>query len=823
MAREALPWMFADHSGTALRWGFGKAFSVLSAGLALLGTAYLALLLLTPLLDPYRFPIPYAVPIFDAPVVVVALGVSYMCFERHRVRQDWRSAVLGSALAVEAILAAAHILTQPDYPGTPGMDPGIAPYFFFLSYLAAFTGIALAMERRERYFVVSDRRLVGIIVSAACLGILIVLAVLVLRPLLPSPFVRPGRFSPMAIWGGGLANGGMAAWALWRARKTRATDDWFAPFLLVAGGIWLIGLTGFLLAPVRYGISWYVAGLARPIGVGVIFIGLMREQILLYRELAKKNADLAARERAARAHANESEQRFRDLVEGLDAIVWEAEENGRFTFVSQRAETILGYPVAQWIADADFLAKHLHPDDAERALLAFRAASGTGESQEFEYRAVAADGRAVWLRAMIQVIADPGGSVRKLRGFMVDITERKGLEDQFRHAQKMEALGRLAGGVAHDFNNLLTVIVGQAHFLRARAARQESLAREVGVIEQAAGRGAELTRQLVAFGRKQVLAPKVLDLNTVVSSMAAMLKRVIGEHIELVTRLDADLWSVNADPGQIEQVILNLAVNARDAMPHEGQLSIETSNVDTDSRAQGGRPAARSGQYVALTVRDTGAGMDKTTQARIFEPFFTTKERGGGTGLGLSTVDGIVAQSGGWIDVWSEPGRGTAFTIHLPRAVDQTPSTNPPAWLAAAAGPAAVIVVVEDEQPVRQMAVESLLRAGYSVIEASSGSEALALAGGHAGRIDVLVTDVLMPGMTGRELVDRLAPLRPDMKVLYMSGYTDDVALDHAGGKSGVAFLPKPFSPDSFIRKVGELLTGPACGSTEPDKTSSRS
>jgi PAS domain S-box-containing protein len=794
-------------------------FSLLLLALMLSGLAYFAVLVFSPLLAPYRFPIPYAVPIFDGPFVIVAVSVGYLCFERYRVRQDRGSVVLGSTLAVAAILATAHIVTQPDYPGTPGINPGIAPYFLFLSYLAAFAGIALATGRSDRSLRLSDGRVVVIIGAVVCLGALIVLTVLAVGPLLPSPIRAPGRLGPTAIWVAGLTNGAVAAWGFWRARRRLSTgDDWFAPFLVIAGCIWLIGLLGFLLFPARYAISWYLAGFARPIGVGVIFVGLIREQARLYREIASKNADLAARERVARAHADESDARFRDLVHGLDAIVWEADEAWQFAFVNQRAEAILGHPVARWLADRNFLRTHLHPDDAEQAIGNFQAASQRGTNQDFEYRAIAADGRTVWLRAMIHVVPDQAGSGRSLRGLMIDITQRKQLEDKVRHVQKMEALGRLAGGVAHDFNNLLTVIIGQAQFLRTRAAYHESLAPDIDVIERAAGRGGELTRQLVAFGRKQVLTPKVLDLNTVVFSMAAMLRRVIGEHIELVTRPEGNLWRVKADLGQIEQVIMNLAVNARDAMPHGGQLTIETANVERDTPALGPRAAGRARPHVALTVRDTGTGIDKHTQARIFEPFFTTKERGQGTGLGLSTVDGIVGQSGGWIDVWTEPGLGAAFTIYLPRVADPTAPVDIPAQPAQGPGRDAIVLLVEDDPSVRQMARESLRSCGYTVIEAANGAEALTIVRRRAGRIDLLLTDVLMPTMNGRELVDRLVSIRPDTKILYMSGYTEDVIIDHVGVKLRTAFLPKPFSPESLIRKVRAVLDGARVDGNEPER-----
>jgi PAS domain S-box-containing protein len=388
--------------------------------------------------------------------------------------------------------------------------------------------------------------------------------------------------------------------------------------------------------------------------------------------------------------------------------------------------------------------------------------------------------------------------------------ERIRLEEQLRHSQKLDAVGRLAGGVAHDFNNLLTVINGCSALLLRRLGADDPLSRYPREIKQASERAASLTQQLLAFSRRQMLEPRVLNLNNSVSAMDSMLRRLIGEHIDLVTVLGGDLGLVKADPGQIEQVIMNLAVNARDAMPGGGKLTIETANVELDQAYASRHMAVKPGAYVMLALSDTGHGMDEETQARLFEPFFTTKEKGKGTGLGLSTVYGIIKQSGGTIWVYSELDRGTTFKIYLPRVVDVLEALPlVPAPGSELARGSETILLVEDEESVRALAREALEEAGFQVLEARHGTEALVVSHQYQGAIHLLVTDVVMPEMSGRVLADRLAPQRPALKVLYMSGYTDNAIVHQGVLDPGTAFLPKPFSPDTLVRKVREVLDKP--------------
>jgi PAS domain S-box-containing protein len=537
--------------------------------------------------------------------------------------------------------------------------------------------------------------------------------------------------------------------------------------------------------------------------------------------------DLSEEERLEAARRL-SEQRFRDLVQSLDAIVWEADASTlRFSFASERAERILGWPVERWLGDPDFFAARIHPADRDRAMKTCREAIARGVDHEIEYRAPAADGREVWLRDIVHVLRDPASGALQLRGLTVDLTEAKRAEAalrqteaQLRQVQKMDAVGKLAGGIAHDFNNLLMVIRGDSDLILRRLPEGHPLRPSAEGIKDAADQAAMLTKKLLAVSRKQVLAPAVLDINRVVFDLHQMLDRLIGETIEIVIETADDLGAVTADPGQLEQVLLNLAVNARDAMPDGGRVRIRTANAEIDE-VEAARRGVAPGRYVVLEVSDAGVGMDAETKAHLFEPFFTTKDQGKGTGLGLSTVYGIVNQSGGHIEVESEPGQGATFRIFLPRigqgprpagddtrgsSVDEASSEKPATSPRSGAPRRETILLVEDAERVRAVVGDILDMHGYDVIEARHGAEAIALSDGHPGPIHLMLTDVVMPEMSGLELAQRLAPLRPDMKVLYMSGYTDVAIVRHDVLDSGRAFLPKPFTPDALAASVREIL-----------------
>ncbi len=383
---------------------------------------------------------------------------------------------------------------------------------------------------------------------------------------------------------------------------------------------------------------------------------------------------------------------------------------------------------------------------------------------------------------------------------------RQQSEQQFLQSQKMESVGRLAGGIAHDFNNLLTVINGHAEMVMAQLKEGDPLRNVLLEIQKAGDRAAGLTRQLLAFSRKQVLQPRILDLNQVITEMDKMLRRVIGEDVELVNALRPSLWPVKADPGQIEQVIMNLVINARDAMPQGGKIVIDTANVVLDESYASRHMPLKTGPYVMLALSDTGTGISREVQAHIFEPFFTTKEQGKGTGLGLSTVYGIVKQSGGCIWLYSEPGRGTTFKIYLPQAGEAIVAAPIGAERPLPKRGTETLLLVEDEDVVRFLTREILVGQGYTVLEASRGDEAIRICTQHGGPIHLMVTDVVMPGMSGPQVAKALQPLRPEMKVLYVSGYTDDAIVHHGILTSGLAFLQKPFAPESLARKVREVL-----------------
>jgi PAS domain S-box-containing protein len=499
----------------------------------------------------------------------------------------------------------------------------------------------------------------------------------------------------------------------------------------------------------------------------------------------------------------ESEERFRALVENSGDAIALLDRDGRITYASQSSRHVLGRDPAAFVG-TDALAL-LHADDVPAVRERIQTLGGNPGaviSLEARFRSPDGDWRFVQ-GSLANRLHDP--SVRALVLNFRDITPQRDLEVQFRQAQKMEAVGRLAGGVAHDFNNLLTVITSYGELLLEDLATGDPRRADLEQIRKAAKDAAGLTRQLLAFSRQQVLEPTVLNLNAIVTGAEKMLKRLIGEDVDLLAITAADLGAVKADAGQIEQVIMNLVVNARDAMPDGGKVTIETANVELDAAYAAHHSVVPPGAYVLLSVSDAGVGMDEHTKAHVFEPFFTTKERGKGTGLGLATVYGIVKQSGGFVWVYSELGHGTTLKLYFPR-VDERVETPERARATASIRGTETVLLAEDAAAVRAVAYEVLTRHGYTVLLAPDGRSALSIAADHAGPLHLLVTDVIMPEMSGRQLADRLKEIRPELKVLFVSGYTDDAITRHGVLEPGIAFLQKPFTPESLARKVREVL-----------------
>jgi PAS domain S-box-containing protein len=512
--------------------------------------------------------------------------------------------------------------------------------------------------------------------------------------------------------------------------------------------------------------------------------------------------DVTEHRRAENA-LSESEERYRDLVENAHDIIFSHDLHGNYSSVNRAAEQITGYTREECLTLN--ITDTIAPEHLNRAREMMAKQLAGEKVSAYEVDLLAKDGKRIAVEVNTKLILQDGVPVG-VQGIARDVTKRKQLEEQLRQSQKMEAIGQLAGGVAHDFNNLLTAINGYSSLALQRVEDGHLVKPYLEEVKKAGDRAANLTRQLLAFGRKQILQPVALNLNAVVTDMNKMLRRLIGEDIELTAKLDPDLGKVMADPGQIEQVLVNLIVNARDAMPQGGNLTIETTNVEIDSGYVSGQLGVQAGSYVKLAVSDTGVGMDEETRNRIFEPFFTTKEKGKGTGLGLSTVYGIVKQSGGNIWVYSGAGKGTTFKVYLPRAKSIARVNKEKVEEATPRGGSETVLLVEDEEVVRGLARRILEQAGYSVVEASKADEAIRFCEEHGNEVDLLLTDVVMPEMSGKELADRLKTQRPDLKMLFMSGYTDDAIVHHGVLDSSVEFIQKPFSPADLIEKVRDVL-----------------
>ena len=530
--------------------------------------------------------------------------------------------------------------------------------------------------------------------------------------------------------------------------------------------------------------------------------GNLRRLVPVIRRELREAADRRAR-RESETALRASEASYTTLVEQAPVGIYRSTPAGRFLSANPALARILGYATPQELLALD-MSRDVYADADERRRLVAQDTYTNQVYEELEATWKKKDGTRIRVQLSVRASRKPDGQVEFYEAFVRDITNQRQLEAQLAQAQKMEAIGRLAGGVAHDFNNLLTVILSYSDLLLEDLPAESSDREDVTQIRKAAQGASELTRQLLAFSRQQVLLPKVVDINASVSGIERLLTRVLREDIKLACTLASDAGMIRVDPGQLEQVIMNLAVNARDAMPGGGLLTIETANVDLDADYLRAHPMAKPGPYVMLAVTDTGMGMDAATQARIFEPFFTTKDVGKGTGLGLATVQGIVQQSGGFIWVYSEPDHGTVFKIYLPR-VDEAPSQEAVTNADDVRG-TETILIAEDVPAVRAVTREMLKRYGYHVLEAADGLTALQVAADYKETIHLLLTDVVMPDLSGRDLAERFRMLRPAMKVVFMSGYTDDAIVRHGILQEGIAYLQKPFTPVSLAKKVRVVL-----------------
>ena len=518
------------------------------------------------------------------------------------------------------------------------------------------------------------------------------------------------------------------------------------------------------------------------------------------------NAFNLMQEKLARTYQqlSEREERYRALAESTSAISWEFDMvSDRWTYVAPQAERILGYAPEEW-KDLAWWVDRLHPEDREWASSFCRKMAAAGETYSFEYRLVTKEGKTVWINDFVNVEMQDNQPVI-MRGILVDTTERKHLEEKLQQSLKMESIGRLAGGVAHDFNNMLTVILGYAEMAKHHLPVEDKLWQTFDEITKAAEHSRKITGQLLAFSRQQIISPKPIDLNLALMKSRKSLPHLIGEDIILTFSLPDNLWPVKIDPTQLDQIILNLAVNARDAMPDGGELRVSTSNIRIDEYYCHDHLEAKPGEYVQLTFTDTGHGMDAETVKNIFEPFFTTKEVGKGTGLGLATIYGIVTQNNGFINVYSEPGQGSVFKIFLPH-MQEAPTLEPKEIPTPVEG-SGTILLVEDDETVRKMTTEMLELIGYDVRAVQSSSEAIELCADKNVHVDIVLSDVIMPKLNGQEMMESIKSLRPGIKALFMSGYSSEIISQKGVLEEKVHFLQKPFDVTRLASKIKEALS----------------
>jgi PAS domain S-box-containing protein len=540
---------------------------------------------------------------------------------------------------------------------------------------------------------------------------------------------------------------------------------------------------------------------------GTLFAVACYVLMLVITGLVVASAVWSERDQATRA-LQRSEERLRLALDAARMGIWYWSVENNALVWDDNLRGLYGLGPDDVVADYDQFISRVHPGDQQFVARSVQRALEKGEALDYEFRILLPDGRVRWIADQGTVGRDSQGRPLYLTGVCMDVTERRSSEERLRQSHRMESVGRLAGGVAHETNNQMSVVLGAAAFVLARSDVPEAARADVEHIRKAAERTSNVTAQLLAFSRRQILRPVALELNTLLKSWETVLRRVMGEDCTVLLRPGEGVAPIQADPGQLEQVLLNLALNARDAMPRGGTLTVETFGAELTDDYVGSRPgiAIRSGSYVVLAVSDTGHGMDRDTLGHVFEPFFTTKGVGHGTGLGLSTVYGIVKQSDGYVWAYSEPGRGSTFKVYLPVTRTDATSPAPPAPAPLRAGRGESVLLVEDDEGVRRMTTRALEEGGYRVLEAANGLAALELLTSTSGRIGLVLTDVVMPGMSGRDLADRVAELRPGTPVLFTSGYTDGEIVRRGLLHPEAAFIQKPFGPDAILRIVRERL-----------------
>ena len=832
---------------TPLRASFGPRASLLLVLVATVGLAYEALLLFTSVLAPYRFPIPFAVPLFDIPFVLVAIGIAYLCLERHRIRQDFQSAAMGTSLFLAALLAIGHILTQPDYPFSQSVNPGIAPYLFFASYLAALTGVALGTQYADRQLPLTDRGRTMVILGCVVLSAVIAVLVHIVGPLLPSLVIPPGRLTPFAVRTAWIVNGVMAVWALWawqRGLTQPRTSQEFVNLPALAAFVWLLGLAGFLLFPYRYAVSWYVAGLARPFGVGVLFVALLRDQVWLYREARSRVRDLERLHEASQAlvttlghdaalqgygrrlleAASEQDilddavETTRHLLHADGVALFLAGEHGRLRLaaaVSWRTGVVETATAVELVARSALDSKEtVEIEDITRD----GSVAGVGELDTLGLRSMlmarlGAQERPVGVlvsghrgprgfgdedRRVLTTLAhhltvalDKVRVHAELRNNLQRLQETQA---QLMQADKLKALGTLLSGVAHELNNPLSTIRLSIQLVRRTAAMDDALTRRMEVMETACVRASRIIRDLLAFARRQPPERRPVDLNQVVhSTLGLQTSQLELNRIRVVTALTPipEIW---ADPHQLQQVFMNLFSNAIHAMKTAGRHGVLT--VTSGQR----------GSEVVVEIDDDGPGIPPAHLGRIFDPFFTTKLTGAGTGLGLSLAIGIVESHGGRLYAENLPDGGARFTVHLPvgeHAEAAAPAPPPPRPAAVAGGN---VLVVEDEGPLREALTEVLQGLGHRVVGVTTGHEALSRLREHAW--DLVMLDLRLPDVDGQAVWERALAPDPRLagRVVFMTG--DIMSAETQGflDEARRPFLLKPFTMEEVGRVVSEVL-----------------